>query len=99
MLTIKNISKLEGYESHPYKIEYINTLGEMYIFTIDIANKNYIINVLLSRIPQEVDGNTLYSLRVNGDEHLIPKSLLLSAKSLGKHIINLLNMSDFNPPF
>jgi hypothetical protein len=99
VLTIKNISKLEGYEYHPYKIEYINTLDEMYIFSIDVADKNCIINALLKRIPQEVDGNILYSLSVNGDEHLIPKSLLLSAKSLGKHIINLLNMSDFNPPF
>ena len=99
MLTIKNISKLEGYEAHPYKIEYINTLGHAYIFTIDIADKNYVINAILNRIPQEVDGNILYSLTVNGDEHLIPKSLLLSAKSLGKHIINLLNISDFNPPF
>lgn len=99
MLTIKNISKLEGYESYPYKIEYINTLGEMYIFTIDIANKNYVVNAMLSRTPKEVDGNILYSLIVNGDEQLIPKSLLLSAKSMGKHIINLINMSDFNPPF
>ncbi len=99
MLIIKNISKLEGYESYPYKIEYINTTNEIYIFIIDIADKNYVINAILNRIPQEVDGNILYSLSVNGDEHLIPKSLLLSAKSLGKHIINLLNMSDFNPPF
>jgi hypothetical protein len=54
---------------------------------------------MLSRTPKEVDGNILYSLIVNGDEQLIPKSLLLSAKSMGKHIINLINMSDFNPPF
>lgn len=99
MLTIKNISKLEGYESHPWKIEYINTIDVMYIFSIDNKNGNYITNVILSRTPQEVDGNILYSLNVNSEEQLIPKSLLLSAKSLGKHIINLLNMSDFNPPF
>ena len=99
MLTIKNISKLHGYEAHPWKIESISSVNNDYIFSIDNTDKFFMVNVRLTRIPQDVDGNILYSLSVNGDEHLIPKSLLLSAKSLGKHIINLLNMMDVNLPF
>jgi hypothetical protein len=99
MLIIENISKLEGYESYPWKIAYINTMNSMYIFSIENLNKNYVTNVILYRISKEVDGNILYSLNVKSDEQLIPKSLLLSAKSLGKHIINLLNTSEVNSPF
>ena len=99
MLTIKNISKLNGYEAHPWKIDTISTNDDTYIFLIDNADKHFITTAVLNRIPQDIDGNILYSLTVYRDEQLIPKSLLSSPKSLGKHIINLLNMIEFTNPF
>lgn len=104
MLTIKNISKLVGYESHPWKIEYINEFEYSYIISVENIGDGvlFMTNVFLNRIPEEVDGNKLYSLKLMGDETLLPASLLSSPKILGKHIINLLNMLDYkaqNTPF
>lgn len=100
MLTIKNISKLTNYESYPFEIFDIITQNDYYDFIIKDELAKNLKGIRLSRIPQKVDGNLLYSLKLSvNDEQFLPLSLLSSPKTLGKHIINLLNMMDVSTPF